>query len=206
MHVYSNSQVPLHVPVFTGIRATLDVANYISTLYTYICKYIHTWCVYMYVCLQQLSLFLIRPLSFRDRFRSQIALPHWMLQMVLATTGFSASNFWRETASRALLWREPATLWDRCRWRWGANSLYIYTQTVFIQRGNEHTHTGNWSESGFGSVNGAPWNVSRCLGEGSWYTRVCRSYIYRVNYSFWRETARQGLFWREPAAFLDRYL
>jgi len=40
------------------------------------------------------------------------------------------------------------------------------SQTVCIQRGIEHTHTGNWSESGFGSLRGAPLNVSRCLGGG----------------------------------------
>jgi len=33
-----------------------------------------------------------------------------------------------------------------------------------IQRGHEHTRTGNWSESGFGSLRGALWNISRCLG------------------------------------------
>jgi len=37
-------------------------------------------------------------------------------------------------------------------------------QTVYIQRGREHTGTGNWSESGFGSLRGAPLNISRCLG------------------------------------------
>ena len=33
-----------------------------------------------------------------------------------------------------------------------------------IQRGHEPTRTGNWSESGFGSLRGAPLNISRCLG------------------------------------------
>jgi len=39
-----------------------------------------------------------------------------------------------------------------------------------IQRGHEHTHIGSCSESGFGSLMGAPLNISRCL-DGS-YTRA----------------------------------
>jgi len=35
-----------------------------------------------------------------------------------------------------------------------------------LQRGHEHTRTGNWSESGFWSLRGAPLNTSRCLGGG----------------------------------------
>jgi len=42
-----------------------------------------------------------------------------------------------------------------------------YSQTVYIQRAHEQTRTGNWSESGFGSLRGAPLNISRCLGGGS---------------------------------------
>ena len=38
------------------------------------------------------------------------------------------------------------------------------SQTVYMQRGHEHTRIGNWSESGFGSLRGAPLNISRCLG------------------------------------------
>ena len=54
----------------------------------------------------------------------------------------------------------------------------IYIQTVYIQRGHEHTCTGNWSESCFGSLRGAPLNTSRCLGGGvdaatPWPPGVC---------------------------------
>ena len=38
------------------------------------------------------------------------------------------------------------------------------SQTVNIQRGHEHTRTGNSSESGFGSLRRAPLDISRCLG------------------------------------------
>jgi len=37
------------------------------------------------------------------------------------------------------------------------------SQTVYIQRAHEHTRTGNWSESGFGSPRGVPLDISRCL-------------------------------------------
>ena len=36
---------------------------------------------------------------------------------------------------------------------------------MYLQREHEHTRTGNWSESGVGSLRGAPLNTSRCLGE-----------------------------------------
>jgi len=32
----------------------------------------------------------------------------------------------------------------------------LYSHTVCIQRAHEHTRKGNWSESGFGSLQGAP--------------------------------------------------
>jgi len=38
------------------------------------------------------------------------------------------------------------------------------SQTVYMQRGHKHTRTGSLSESGFGSLRGAPLNISRCLG------------------------------------------
>jgi len=56
-------------------------------------------------------------------------------------------------ADGSLLTRSP-TLWIK------------KTQTVYIQRGHGHTRTGNWSESGFGSLRRAPLNISRCLGGG----------------------------------------
>jgi len=31
---------------------------------------------------------------------------------------------------------------------------------IHVERGHEHTRTGNWSERGFGSLRGAPWNIS----------------------------------------------
>jgi len=43
-------------------------------------------------------------------------------------------------------------------------SIYLYVQTDYIQRGHEHTGTGNCSESGFRSLRGAPLNISWCLG------------------------------------------
>ena len=49
------------------------------------------------------------------------------------------------------------------------NGAHLYagtrwpSQTVHIQRGHEHTRTGNSSESGLGSLWGAPLNISRCL-------------------------------------------
>jgi len=42
--------------------------------------------------------------------------------------------------------------------------LHPVHRRFIIQRGHEHTRTGNCSESGFGSLRGAPWNLSRCLG------------------------------------------
>jgi len=43
--------------------------------------------------------------------------------------------------------------------------VYIYRDRRFtIQRGHEHTRTGNWSESGFRSLRGAPLRISRYLG------------------------------------------
>jgi len=45
--------------------------------------------------------------------------------------------------------------------------IYIWYRVhrrFIIQRGHAHTRPGNWSESGFGSLRGAPLNVSRCLG------------------------------------------
>jgi len=41
-----------------------------------------------------------------------------------------------------------------------------HTQTVHIQKETEHTRTGNWSESGFGSLRGAPLNISKCSRVG----------------------------------------
>ena len=40
----------------------------------------------------------------------------------------------------------------------------------FIYKGDEHTRTGNCSESSFGSLRGAPLNISRCL-RGEFTTR-----------------------------------
>jgi len=45
-----------------------------------------------------------------------------------------------------------------------SGSVHIQSQTVYIQRGHEHTRTENGSTSGFGSLRGAPLNISRCLG------------------------------------------
>jgi len=47
------------------------------------------------------------------------------------------------------------TVFQSCKW--------LYSQTV----GHEHTRTGNWFKSGFGSLRGAPLNITRCLGGGS---------------------------------------
>jgi len=48
---------------------------------------------------------------------------------------------------------------------------------MYTQRKHEHTRTGNWSESGFGSLGRAPLNISSCLGGGGAmprpYGRVC---------------------------------
>jgi len=45
-----------------------------------------------------------------------------------------------------------------------AHNCVTCTQTIYMQRGHEHTRTWNWSESGFGSLRGAPLNISKCLG------------------------------------------
>jgi len=44
--------------------------------------------------------------------------------------------------------------------------IRIYRRFI-ISRGYEHTRTGNWPESGFGSRRGAPFDISRCLGDGA---------------------------------------
>jgi len=45
----------------------------------------------------------------------------------------------------------------------GSWLTYVHRRFI-IQRGHERTRTGNESESGFGSLRGTPWDISRCLG------------------------------------------
>jgi len=66
-------------------------------------------------------------------------------------------------------------------------SDHLDSQTVNIQRAHEHTRTGNWSESGFESLRGAPLDISRCLGGGSrrrtvgvWYVSPHPTWIFPV--------------------------
>jgi len=53
------------------------------------------------------------------------------------------------------------------------------TRRVYIQRAHEHARTGNWSESGFGSLGGAPLDTSRCVGGNPVYDR--NTYIFKVD-------------------------
>ena len=43
--------------------------------------------------------------------------------------------------------------------------IFEYSQTVNLHRAHAHTRTGSCSESGVGSLRGAPFDISRCLGE-----------------------------------------
>jgi len=80
---------------------------------------------------------------------------------------------------------------DRAAWAHptGADLLLLilsiykwYSHRRFIiQRGHEHTRTGNWSESGFGSLRGAPWNTSSIITKSDLYRA---SYIYIYMYSY----------------------
>ena len=79
----------------------------------------------------------------------------------------SAGSFFETIALFLLFWccssfrRLSAPLHQR----WSNNIRWSPRHRRFIiQRGHEHTRTGNWSESGFGSLRGAPLNISRCFG------------------------------------------
>jgi len=68
-------------------------------------------------------------------------------------------------------------------WYLWSESLCSHSQTVYIQRGHEHTRTGNWSESGFGTLRGAPLNISRCLEGGVDTATLWPPYIHTGNIS-----------------------
>jgi len=72
---------------------------------------------------------------------------------------------------------------------------YVYHRRFIMQREREHTRTGIWSESGFGSRRGAPLNISRRLG-GESTPRPYGRLKHTSPLSFLGSIWTRGIIWR----------
>jgi len=134
----------LNIPYFEVwlIGWTRYIYTYIHT-YIYIYIYIHA---YIYLYIYDINMYIyntvgLPPLRYY---------PGWTRSLRKPRVNPSKGEHRRQEASTS-----PTS---RCLiWCW------IHRRFI-IQRGHEHTRTGNRSKRGFGSLRGAPWNISRCLG------------------------------------------
>jgi len=119
-------------------QAQKELHTHILYVYMYVCMYVCMWvCMYVYIYI----------------YICTYTHTHTHIYIRLTRAWYAASFRLREKARRSLS--------NLNQQRKGQSGSKGTIHTVHIQRGHERTRAGNRSESGVGSLRGAPLNISR---------------------------------------------